>query len=137
MTIARSVRTFWTSQAPQSAAAALSVLRSQGYLSAVFSTGHLHLREFEPAVERSFSTDLPSTAYQQELEQLRSKIFGTHIGNNLPSGRKLLRKPLIGDKIANYYIESFAKTDHLYVDERIERYAGSRRSLSCLRNGRN
>ena len=50
----------------------------------------------------------------QTLEEIRSRIFGTHIGNGLPSGRKLLRKKLVGEKIASYYEVPIGKTDPLF-----------------------
>ena len=55
----------------------------------------------------------------QTLEEIRSRIFGTHIGNNLSSGRKLLRKKLVGAKIASYYGKAIEKTDPLfeYMDD--------------------
>ena len=75
-----------------------------------------------PVKQRAYSTaDLKEEAYATEIEQLRSKIFGTHIGNGLRSGRKLLRKPLIGHKIASYYLQPMGKGDPLFLDERIER----------------
>eukprot|EP00208_Stichococcus_sp_RCC1054_P004975 CAMPEP_0206148328 /NCGR_PEP_ID=MMETSP1473-20131121/36293_1 /ASSEMBLY_ACC=CAM_ASM_001109 /TAXON_ID=1461547 /ORGANISM="Stichococcus sp, Strain RCC1054" /LENGTH=153 /DNA_ID=CAMNT_0053545623 /DNA_START=144 /DNA_END=605 /DNA_ORIENTATION=+ len=39
----------------------------------------------------------------QTLLQIRSRVFGDHIGNGLQSGRKLLRRKLNGAKIASYY----------------------------------
>lgn len=39
----------------------------------------------------------------QTLQQIRARVFGEHIGNGLPSGRKLLRKKLMGAKMASYY----------------------------------
>ena len=55
----------------------------------------------------------------QTLEEIRSRIFGTHIDNNLSSGRKLLRKKLVGAKIASYYGGAIEKTDPLfeYMDD--------------------
>ncbi len=58
---------------------------------------------------------------EESLEQIRSRIFGSHIGNGLRSGRKVLRKRLIGDKIASYYPEPVAKYDPMFVDMDIER----------------
>ena len=59
----------------------------------------------------------------QTLEEIRSRIFGTHISNGLPSGRKLLRKKLVGEKIASYYEVPIGKTDPLFEsldDERCD-----------------
>lgn len=55
----------------------------------------------------------------ETLEQIRARIFGTHIGNGLSSGRKLLRKKLVGAKIAGYYGSNIEETDPLfeYLDE--------------------
>ena len=58
---------------------------------------------------------------QESLEEIRARIFGTHIGNGLRSGRKLLRKKLIGDKVANYYPEPISKLDPMFVDMDLER----------------
>ena len=91
-------------------------LKSCASLSVSLTAGRPY---FEP--QRGQATSSHSTAYAAEIEQLRSKIFGTHVGNGLPSGRKLLRKPLIGEKIANYYIKPFSQSDPLYVDERVDR----------------
>jgi small subunit ribosomal protein S33 len=52
----------------------------------------------------------------QTLAAIRARIFGTHIGDGRPSGRKLLRKPLIGPAVANYYPPDPAALDPLFVD---------------------
>ncbi len=57
----------------------------------------------------------------ETLEQIRSRIFGTHIGNGLRSGRKLLRKKLVGEKIVSYYPVPIAKSDPLFVNLDVER----------------
>ncbi|KAK9861725.1 hypothetical protein WJX84_011552 [Apatococcus fuscideae] len=57
----------------------------------------------------------------ESLEQIRSRIFGTHIGNGLRSGRKLLRKKLVGEQIAAYYPEPIYKKDPLFVNLDVER----------------
>lgn len=62
-----------------------------------------------------------SSALKDNIEIIRSRIFGNHIGNGLRSGRKVLRKKLIGDKIANYYPEPISKLDPMFVDTTIER----------------
>ena len=59
----------------------------------------------------------------QTLEEIRSRIFGTHIGSGLPSGRKLLRKKLVGEKIASYYEVPIGKTDPLFESLDDERCA--------------
>ena len=40
---------------------------------------------------------------KEYLDQARFKIFGTYIGNGLRSGRKVLRKNLIGEKVMSWY----------------------------------
>jgi small subunit ribosomal protein S33 len=52
----------------------------------------------------------------QTLAAIRARIFGTHIGDGRPSGRKLLRKPLIGPAVAAYYPPDPAALDPLFVD---------------------
>ena len=63
------------------------------------------------------------TPQQESLDEIRSRIFGSHIGNGLRSGRKILRKKLVGDKIANYYLEPISKLDPMFVDLGLERCA--------------
>lgn len=58
---------------------------------------------------------------QESLEEIRARIFGNHIGNNLRSGRKLLRRRLIGEKVASYYPEPISKIDPMFVDMDLER----------------
>ena len=58
----------------------------------------------------------------QTLQQIRARVFGDHIGNGLPSGRKLLRKKLVGAKIASYYgPQDLEKSDPLFEDEKAAR----------------
>lgn len=57
---------------------------------------------------------------EEVLQDARHRIFGTHIGNNLPSGRKLLRKVLCGEQVANYYMNEIE--DPLLVDLERERW---------------
>ena len=52
----------------------------------------------------------------ETIEQIRARIFGNHIGNGLRSGRKVLRKKLIGDKVARYYPEEISKADPMFED---------------------
>lgn len=57
----------------------------------------------------------------QTLQEIRHRIFGDHIGNNLPSGRKILRRKLQGDRIATYYgTEGLEKSDPFFVDLQAE-----------------
>ena len=79
----------------------------------------------QSAVKRFCSSNITPVGTEESLEQIRSRIFGTYIGNGLRSGRKVLRKKLIGDKIASYYPEPVAKCDPMFVDMNIERCATS------------
>lgn len=51
-----------------------------------------------------------------EIARKAAEIFGHHVGNGLPSGRKVLRKAMIGDKLVEYYPRSLVKMDPLMVD---------------------
>jgi len=66
----------------------------------------------------SVSASAASESNQDEetLEQIRSRIFGTAIGDGRPSGRKVLRKKLVGDVVASYYPDNPAAQDPLFVD---------------------
>lgn len=73
---------------------------------------------------RSASTAAPADQQLfggETLQQIRHRVFGEHIGNNKPSGRKILRKKLVGDKIASYYgTEGLEKSDPFFVDLKAE-----------------
>ena len=59
-----------------------------------------------------------------DLELVRARIFGNHIGDGRRSGRKVLRRPLKGDKVADWYLDApMAKLDPLFVDPDIEMWA--------------
>ena len=76
----------------------------------------------------------PAYVTKEYLDNVRFRIFGTHIGNGLRSGRKVLRKNLIGDKVLAWYpqTEAYGKPhqgDKLWEDpdlfvakDRLERY---------------
>ena len=69
------------------------------------------------AASASVSEAAESDADEEEsLEQIRSRIFGTAIGDGRPSGRKVLRKKLVGDVVASYYPDNPAAQDPLFVD---------------------
>jgi len=51
-----------------------------------------------------------------EIARKAAEIFGHHIGNGLPSGRKILRKPLVGEALVEYYPTAVAAKDPLFVD---------------------
>ena len=60
----------------------------------------------------------------EDLELIRSQIFGNHIGNGERSGRKVLRKRLKGEKVLAWYnLKPMAKLDPLFQDPDIERCA--------------
>ena len=60
----------------------------------------------------------------EDIELVRSRIFGNHIGDGERSGRKVLRKRLKADKVMGWYSrEPMAKLDPLFVDPVAERYA--------------
>jgi small subunit ribosomal protein S33 len=52
----------------------------------------------------------------QTLAAIRARIFGNHLGDGRPSGRKLLRRALIGPAVASYYPPDPAAMDPLWVD---------------------
>ena len=78
-------------------------------------------RDVNLALRHLSSQTLPPVNTEESLEQIRSRIFGTHIGNGIRSGRKVLRKRLVGDKVASYYPEPVAKYDPMFVDMDMER----------------
>lgn len=70
------------------------------------------------------SCDRPTSApsyTEEQIADIRQRVFGTHIGNGLPSGRKLLRKKLIGDKVAAYYDHGEPMKDPMIVSLDAER----------------
>ena len=83
----------------------------------------------QDSTARSFTTfsvicQGPATAIeitQEQLAQIRHRVFGTHIGNGLPSGRKLLQKKLIGEKVASYYEHGEPLKDPLVINLDAER----------------
>lgn len=58
----------------------------------------------------------------ETLEEIRARIFGNRIGNGLRSGAKLLKKKLVGEKVATYYPKSIAKDDPMFINLRAEGY---------------
>jgi small subunit ribosomal protein S33 len=67
---------------------------------------------------------------ESAVEQVRSRIFGTHIGDGLRSGRKVLRRPLVGAKLASYYPPLYFAGDPLLVDVDAERKKAKLQRLS-------
>jgi hypothetical protein len=51
-----------------------------------------------------------------KLAATAARIFGTVLGTAERSGRKVLARPLIGDKVAEYYGKSVSAADPLYED---------------------
>ena len=72
--------------------------------------------ERRPAAAEHAATMSKVMKTAQEIAVTAARIFGHHIGNGLPSGRKVLRKRLLGPTFAAYYPESIAKLDALMVD---------------------
>jgi hypothetical protein len=73
----------------------------------------------------------------QTLDEIRARIFGTHIGNGLRSGRKVLRGKLLGPMIASYYPEDLEKGDPLMVSIKAEKCVrgaggGGGRAALCI-----
>ena len=81
-------------------------------------------RHFSPTIAVHAARDAGPRYGGQTLEEIQSRIFGTHIGNGLPSGRKLLRKKLVGEKIASYYEVPVEKSDPLFESLDDERCVG-------------
>jgi small subunit ribosomal protein S33 len=72
-----------------------------------------------PSFGRASSSGTTSTA--TTVEEARARIFGTHIGDGLRSGRKILRRALIGERVASYYPPQWFAGDPLLVDVDAER----------------
>jgi small subunit ribosomal protein S33 len=64
-----------------------------------------------------------SAAALRKIAETAARIFGNVLGTGERSGRKLLSKPLIGERIATYYPEDVARSDPLYEDPLEKRYA--------------
>jgi hypothetical protein len=60
--------------------------------------------------------------HDESLEEIRSRIFGTHVGNGLRSGRKVLRKKLKGETMVAWYPANPIKADPLMPDLKAERW---------------
>jgi hypothetical protein len=63
-----------------------------------------------------------------KLAATAARIFGNVIGTTQRSGRKLLAKPLIGERVAEYYGQRLSATDPLYEDPLEKRCAGPPRA---------
>lgn len=71
-----------------------------------------------PVGSASFATGIPTG---ESIEVIRARVFENHIGNNLRSGRKVLRKKPIGDVLMNWYYNVPEKEDPLFIDLDAER----------------
>ena len=74
----------------------------------------------------------------ETIEQIRARVFGNHIGNGLRSGRKVLRRKLIGDKVASYYPEPISRLDQMWEDPSEQECALPRSRparAACLQTG--
>ena len=87
------------------------------------AAGQRFLQQLRPeAMELGQRWESSSTAGTvQSIELIRARIFGTRLGDGLPSGQKVLRKKLVGERIASYYPMPAAKFDPMFVDLRAER----------------
>ena len=52
--------------------------------------------------------------------QARHQIFGTHIGDGQRSGRKVLRKALVAERMADWYMQPMTKFDPIFADPKDE-----------------
>jgi hypothetical protein len=70
-------------------------------------------------MHRQYSGSPP--ADEESIEEIRARIFENHIGNNLRSGRKVLRTKPIGDVLMSWYPPKIEKGDPFFVDVDDER----------------
>jgi small subunit ribosomal protein S33 len=89
-------------------------------LSAVVSTSGRNFNTSRLFRTSPATCEAPEEA-EESIEEIRSRIFGTHIGNGLRSGRKILRAPLLGEKLAAYYPEDIVKADPLMISIKAEK----------------
>ncbi|KAI7839660.1 hypothetical protein COHA_006469 [Chlorella ohadii] len=73
-----------------------------------------------PTPAAAAAAEAPAAAEDESLEQIRSRIFGTHIGNGLRSGRKVLRKALVGERLMAWYPPDPIKHDPLMLSVKAE-----------------
>lgn len=55
-------------------------------------------------------------ATEESLDEVRARVFGIHLGNGLRTGRKYLRRHLLGPKLVSYYPTDPVKMDPLMSD---------------------
>ncbi|KAI3439130.1 hypothetical protein D9Q98_001538 [Chlorella vulgaris] len=111
-----SLRSFWARPAAD----------TQGRSAAAATAAHGG-RPFSAAsgLVRQSAAAEPAAAEQQQqeeetLEQIQSRIFGNHIGNGLRSGRKVLRRALVGPRLVAYYPPDPLKSDPLMLNIKAE-----------------
>lgn len=74
---------------------------------------HRGMEEFYVRVARTFD---PTYLPPENFREIQAEIFDYHIGDGRRSGRKMLSKKLIGEKVDNYYMEPISKLDPLFDD---------------------
>ncbi len=73
------------------------------------------------APARPFAAGPAAGAEEESIAEARARIFGTHIGDGLRSGRKVVRAPLLGARLAAYYPDDIIKSDPLMINLKAER----------------
>ena len=68
-----------------------------------------------------------------EIARVAARVFGAHLGDGRPSGRKILRAPLIGERLAAYYPKSMAALDPLFTAPDETRRKGETRAIEATR----
>uniref|UniRef100_A0A061RNP6 Small ribosomal subunit protein mS33 n=2 Tax=Tetraselmis sp. GSL018 TaxID=582737 RepID=A0A061RNP6_9CHLO len=68
--------------------------------------------------------------FQSIIADARHRIFGTHIGDGKRSGRKVLRKALVAERIADWYMPLETKADPIFADPKNEQ---KKQKLATLR----
>ncbi|KAL6777770.1 MRPS33 [Auxenochlorella protothecoides x Auxenochlorella symbiontica] len=72
-----------------------------------------------PGLTRGFAAQ--ASYSDEEIREIEARIFGSHIGNGLPSGRKILKQKLVGEKLASYYPENVLRADPYMLNIQAER----------------
>ncbi|EFN51343.1 hypothetical protein CHLNCDRAFT_55205 [Chlorella variabilis] len=110
-----SLRSLWTPTAQPAGLGATAAAPALGSGCRRFNSGGVAAQQAaaQPAAEEQHEEE-------ESLEQIRARIFGTHIGNGLRSGRKVLRRPLLGQKLVDYYPPDPIKADPLMLNLKAE-----------------
>ena len=69
----------------------------------------------------SSEQEATTTGGAETIDEIRSRIFGNHLGDGIRSGRKVLARPLLGPAITSYYPKDWFAGDPLLVDLAAER----------------